>query len=253
MNPDQNNLVNPSVPTPPATPVNNPTLPTAAEPVTNPATLAAPVIPEPTTTAPAIAADGSTSANPVTQPAAPAIPVAPDLSTATASNMTTTTQPATEASSVPAAPTIDPSLLQQAIADVPKEATQNPLPDASATTLDALSSADSSSPFSNISAPSADFSTTPSDPSLTGSTEDATATDTSFAESQKSTPSVAFNDPASAPDAPAPGKEPNAPAKGNIDLSQVTDKLKKINPVILIVGGSAFVIIGLILLIALVL
>ncbi|MBQ6130700.1 hypothetical protein IJI72_03385 [Candidatus Saccharibacteria bacterium] len=190
----------------------------------NPATLATP----PLTPAPAPAPE---AAVPLTAPT-PAPEMAP-----------------LAASPLPEAPTFDPSLLQEAIADVPKEATENPLPDASATPLDSLGSA---SPFANVAAPSADFTTAPS-ADLSPAPADGVSAgtpDASFADAPKSTPSVAFNDPAAAPDAPAPGTEPKTQKPGTIDLSQISDKVKKLNPIILIVGGSAIIIIGLVLLIA---
>lgn len=131
----------------------------------------------------------------------------------------------------PEAPTIDPSLLQQAIADVPTEATTN-MPNApTAIPID--------NPMSNTSeAPAVDTSlfmgaTPAADLSSSGiPMPDETA--------QKTTPSVAFNDPATQPDAPQPHQ---------IKMPAFIDKLKK-NPVALIIGGSFIIIIALVLIIA---
>ena len=60
-----------------------------------------------------------------------------------------------------------------------------------------------------------------------------------FAAPAQSTPSVAFNDPAQAPDAPQFGKKPSP-----------FDFIKKVNPVVLIVGGGLIVIIALVLILA---
>lgn len=139
----------------------------------------------------------------------------------------------------PQAPTIDPSLLQEAINDVPEEATA-PQAGPQAMTLESINTAQSSpastpqemppvetadaSPFASA-APTANFSS-------------ANTYETPTSEPVQP-PSVAFNDPAAAPDKPKTGLQ--APIK--IDF-------KKINPVYLIVGGGAFIIIALILILA---
>ena len=202
---------------------NNPVMPTAGAPVapdfTNPATAAAPVL----------------SAAPVApeMPAAPAMPETP--ATPEASTMSETPAmpgtPTVDATpTMPEAPTIDPTLLQQAIADVPEEAgatTSEPHP----ATIENPATPEVS-PFTTA-APAADFTAAPETPAPAPAEPSPVAP-----EAQKSTPSVAFNDPASQPDA-----KPHEIKLPKIDL-------KKVNPVVLIVACSAIIIIALILILA---
>lgn len=181
---------------------------------------------------------------PEASPLSPAAPVqAPSLAEAPVAPAPSLSP--TEPSAPLAVPTLDPSLLQEAIADVPSEA--------------APTNDDAPSPFS-VTAPNADFSETSPGESVspleaaTSTEEEVSAPTSPFESEKRSTPSVAFNDPASQPDAPAPGTDPGK-AKGlNLStpefLSKALEEGKKINPVILIVAGSAVIIIGLVLLIA---
>lgn len=156
-------------------------------------------------------------------PEAPVAPAAPDFS-----------NPA--AAAAPETPSIDPSLLQQAINDVPDEAAATTPDVPSAVSLDNLGAEETPAPEVNpltTAAPAADFST----PDVTAAPVDPTAP----ADQQKTTPSVAFNDPASQPDAPKHGKD--------IDLSKLTEKVKQ-HPMPFIIGGGIIIIIGLVLILA---
>ena len=157
-----------------------------------------------------------------------------------------------------AVPTLDPSLLQQAINDVPDEATEGapvvpsavninnlgdapaPAPEAPMMTdpMMAAPAADFStpSPFATA-APAADFSAPAPEAPVNPSANTAAGVP-GFAEPQKTTPSVAFNDPAQAPE-PQKGFKKPAFLEG-----------KKLNPVLLIVLGGAIVIVALVLLLA---
>lgn len=136
----------------------------------------------------------------------------------------------------PEVPTIDPSLLQQAIADVPTEATANMPNVPTAVPIDNPMPSTPEAPAVDTSlftgaAPAADLSS-PAETANSIPMPDETA--------QKTTPSVAFNDPATQPDAPQPHQ---------IKMPAFIDKLKK-NPVALIIGGSFIIIIALVLIIA---
>ena len=182
-------------------------MPTAPTPSANPASIAAPAL------------DLGLNATPTSPTLAPIAeaPAAP------------------EAPAMPEAPSIDPSLLQQAIADVPEEAATTTPDTPSAIPLDNLGTAAPEAP--TTSDPSTDFNPlTAAAPAADFSTPTATLTD----DAQKTTPSVAFNDPASQPDAPAPH---------NVQLPSFIANLKN-RPVVLIVGGSLIIIIALVLIIA---
>ncbi len=141
------------------------------------------------------------------------------------------------APAAPEVPSLDPSLLQQAINDVPDEAAATTPDVPSAVSLDNLGT-EAPAPEVNpltTAAPAADFST-PESPAAPADPATAPAD-----EAQKSTPSVAFNDPASQPDAPKHGK--------NIDLSKFTERVKQ-HPMPFIIGGGAIIIIGLVLILA---
>ena len=141
------------------------------------------------------------------------------------------------APAAPEVPSLDPSLLQQAINDVPDEAAATTPDVPSAVSLDNLGT-EAPAPEVNpltTAAPAADFST-PEAPAAPADPATAPAD-----EAQKSTPSVAFNDPASQPDAPKHGK--------NIDLSKFTERVKQ-HPMPFIIGGGAIIIIGLVLILA---
>ena len=203
---------------------NNPVAPQAPG-FANPAAAAAPDL-------------GATPAAPATSEApttpAPEAPATPEAAPAPAPEA-----PAAEAPVTPDVPTIDPSLLQQAIADVPEEAAAT-TPDApSAVPLDNAAPATPEATAVDTSlfagaAPAADLSATPANVAAMAPNP------TPGEAEQKSTPSVAFNDPASQPDAAKPHE---------IKMPAFVEKLKK-NPVVLIIGGSAIIIIALVLIIA---
>lgn len=163
----------------------------------------------------------------------PAAAAAPDLGgqpMAPQAPMMENPAPVPEAPAMPEMPTIDANLLQEAIADVPDGVNPNP-EEAPAVSVENPTGATpeapaDASPFTTA-APTMD--TTPTaDPNATPADGE-----------QKSTPSVAFNDPATQPDAtPHQIKKPSF-----LDG-------KKINPVVLIVAGSAIIIIALIVIIA---
>lgn len=145
------------------------------------------------------------------------------------------------APAMPDGPTIDPALLQQAIADVPDEALATTPEVPSAVSLDNIGAETQATPEVNpltTATPAADFSA--SEPAT--ATSDATAAGAvpNPDDQQKTTPSVAFNDPANQPDAPAPH---------SFKKPAFIDKLKE-KPVLLIVGGATIVIIALVLIIA---
>ena len=218
MNEDPMNPVPSAAPATPAMP--------APEPASvNPAMSAAPAIDQPMMSPVEPAAPIQPMAAPVMPmaPAAPAmVPETPVMPAATAMPEVAAMPETPGVSATPAAPiapeppvtadaisapTIDSSLLQQAINDVP-DANGNLPP-------------------------------TPADSSVIPSA-DAAAPAPFTEEAPKATPSVAFNDPAQAPDAP----KPFSPKKPSFLDG------KKINPVILIVAGSAIIIIALVILIA---
>ncbi|MBQ3261348.1 hypothetical protein IJH29_01690 [Candidatus Saccharibacteria bacterium] len=175
----------------------------------------------------------------------PAAAAAPNLSPAPNPSVPETpAMPPADSSFPPDAPTIDPSLLAQAINDVPEEAAATTPAAPSAVSLDNLAESDASDSTSDTSndlsaftsaAPAAEFTdqSTASNPN--------TAEAQTIDEPQKQTPSVAFNDPAQMPDKPA-AYQPSKPSP--------LDKLKKINPLILIGVGGALLILALILIIA---
>ncbi|MBQ3275045.1 hypothetical protein IJH46_01325 [Candidatus Saccharibacteria bacterium] len=193
--------------------------------------------------------------NPATA-AAPSLTPDPSLAMPSAPAMGT---PVTPAGPIDA-PTLDPSLLQQAINDVPEEAAETtpPVPSAvnlsnlgdatpapapiSAPSMDPMMGANpmaapaAPSPFATA-APAADFSAPAPEAPVDPSVDPNAAMNPAFAEAPKTTPSVAFNDPAQAPE--KPGFKKPAFLDG-----------KKINPVILIVGGGALIIIALVLILA---
>ncbi|MBR2587059.1 hypothetical protein IKE71_01640 [Candidatus Saccharibacteria bacterium] len=172
----------------------------------------------------------------LTPPVAPAMPAAPTSTPQVAVPTPETTVPAPEAApTTPEVPTIDPSLLQEAIADVPEEATATAPEVPSAVPLDNLTPAAEAVPTPE---PAPFIGATPT-ADLTSPAADLTAAPTPEDVDQKATPSVAFNDPATQPDAARHElKKPGA-----IDL-------KKINPVVAIIVGSTLVIIALVLIIA---
>ena len=182
--------------------------------------------------------------NPIApNPAAPQMPT--DLG-GTMSNPATAATPTLDAtpttSAIPEVPTIDASLLQEAIADVPEEAAATTPNVPSAVSLDniaadpAASAGPEASPFSSA-APAANFST-PEEAPATPADPNAAPTD---GEAQKTTPSVAFNDPAQQPDAGKGGKK--------IDLSGIVEKIKS-RPMLAIFGIGTVVIVALILILA---
>ena len=145
------------------------------------------------------------------------------------------------APAMPDGPTIDPALLQQAIADVPDEALATTPEVPSAVPLDNIGAEAQATPEINpltTATPAADFSA--GDPAAATPDTAAAGVVPNPDDQQKTTPSVAFNDPANQPDAPAPHgfKKP-----------AFIDKLKE-KPVLLIVGGATIVIIALVLIIA---
>ena len=157
--------------------------------------------------------------------AAPTLDPAPTFNAAPAMSPEATVTP--EAPAMPEAPTLDPSLLQQAIADVPEEAAATTPDIPSAVTLDSLGNA------TEQPAPEAVPSSMPTDPT--------TGAPVVADEATKTTPSVAFNDPAQQPDAAKHGK--------NIDLGKLLETIKQ-RPVLAIVGGGALIIIILVLILA---
>ena len=219
---------------------NNPVIPQAG--FTNPAANAAPAVP--TTPAPAMpVAPEPIAPTPAPTPEMPSAPApAPEMPTAPAPTPETSPAPAPtpapQAPVTPDVPTIDPSLLQQAIADVPEEAATTASEAPAPVDLNATPSLETTpetpaaetSPFTTA-APTADLT----------SPEPAPATTTAESvEAPKATPSVAFNDPAQEPDA-----KPKKPVK----TPAFIEKLKK-NPVALIVIGATVIIVALILIIA---
>ncbi len=190
MNPGMQNPVQPQMP---VEPMMNPTQ------SFNPAAAATPDLGMPAS--PEMAAPQA----PITGNPAPAIPEAP--------------------AGIPEMPTIDPALLQEAIADVPDGAT--PAPEQPAA-VSVEGPAPDESPFATA-APTMDTNPTPEQP-----------TTPAEGEPQKTTPSVAFNDPASQPDGATAHR---------IKKPSFLDG-KKINPVVAIVAGSAIIIVALILVIA---
>ncbi len=144
------------------------------------------------------------------------------------------------APTMPEGPTIDPAILQQAIADVPDEALATTPDVPSAVSLNNLGGEAPATPDVNpltTTAPSADFSADPT--ANAAQAADPTAATLPTEEQSKTTPSVAFNDPANQPDAPAPH---------SLKTPAFIDKLKE-RPVLLIVGGATIIIIALVLII----
>ena len=189
--------------------------------------------------------------NPIApDPSVPPMPTGQDATTlnpAAAATPAINTEPV--APSVPEVPTIDPSLLQQAIADVPEEATATapevppavPLDNLGATAPEATTPVVENvepSPFTNAT-PAADFNT----PDTTTQTPTAPADPNAVLpenEATKTTPSVAFNDPAQQPDTTKPK---------NVNFSKIADGIKK-RPVVAILVGGAIIIISLVLILA---
>ncbi|MBR5389543.1 hypothetical protein IK146_03220 [Candidatus Saccharibacteria bacterium] len=185
--------------------------------------------------------------NPIaSNPATPQMPT--DLG-GTMSNPAAAATPTLDAapapSAIPEVPTIDASLLQEAIADVPEEAAATTPNVPSAVSLDNIAATDpmapaaspETSPFSGA-APAANFSAPEETPATPA---DPNATPANDSEAQKTTPSVAFNDPAQQPDAGKGGKK--------VDLSGVVEKIKS-RPMLAIFGIGTIVIVALILILA---
>ena len=210
MNQDPNN---PIAPTPNAPAPEAPVAPATPD-FSNPAAAAAPVMDMGAAPAPEV-------------PAAPEATVAPEAPAAPEA-----------APAMPEAPSIDPSLLQQAINDIPDETAATAPEVPSTVPLDNLGAEEAPAPEVNpltTAAPAADFST----PEAPTAPADPNAAPTNDA--QKTTPSVAFNDPASQPDAPKHGKD--------IDFSKLSDKIKQ-HPMPFIIGGGFIIIVGLVLILA---
>ena len=176
--------------------------------------------------------------------AAPTLDPTPTFNTAPAMSPEANVTP--EAPAMPEAPTLDPSLLQQAIADVPEEAAATTPDIPSAVTLNSLGNATEqpaapaeASPFTGA-APSANFAAPEAEPSSMP-TDPTTGAPVVADEATKTTPSVAFNDPAQQPDAAKHGKD--------IDLGKLLETIKQ-RPVLAIVGGGALIIIILVLILA---
>lgn len=209
---------------------NNPTAPS-------------PVIPPEAPINPAAAAAPSLDVAPTPEgtPMEPAMPTAPEAPVMPA---------APEAPAMPEAPTLDPSLLQQAIADVPEEAAVTTPEVPSAVPLDNLGNTAEqpvapaeTSPFTGA-APSANFATPEAEAEAEPApapTDPTTGTPIATDEANKTTPSVAFNDPAQQPDDVKHAKD--------IDFSKLIEKIKQ-RPVIAIIGGGAIIIVILILILA---
>ena len=208
---------------------NNPITPNPVVPETpiNPAAAAAPTL-DTTPTPNATPAFGATSASDA---------------------MPSPTMPET-APAMPEAPTLDASLLQQAIADVPEEAAATTPDVPSAVSLDNLNASPDpaavptaeASPFASA-APSANFAAPETEPTTTQTppVDPTINTPVVGEEATKTTPSVAFNDPAQQPDAAKHSKD--------INLGELFEKIKK-RPVLAIVGGGAIIIIILVLVLA---
>lgn len=208
-----------------------------------------PIVPE-TPINPAAAAAPTLSAAPAStvDPTIDAAPVSNAMPTLDSTAPSPTTPEATPA--VPEVPTLDASLLQQAIADVPEEATAtapnapsavplndlNTVPDATATPNTEPTPFTGAAPSANFTTPEAGLVTNQS-PAM----DPTTNTPIVGEEATKTTPSVAFNDPAQQPDAAKHSKD--------INFSGLLEKIKK-RPVLAIVGGGALIIIVLVLVLA---
>ncbi|MBQ6396255.1 hypothetical protein IJH89_01570, partial [Candidatus Saccharibacteria bacterium] len=207
----------PASPAPVAAPANpavmaTPPLPTADSFAVAPAPSAPALAPTEAPVAPSPTGKSSPSLAPLEAPGAPMMQSPAPAPVPEASPLPPAPSPSpTEPSAPLAVPTLDPSLLQEAIADVPSEATP--------------ATGDAPSPFS-VTAPNADFSETAPGESVSpleaaASTEEgAPAPASPFESGKKSTPSVAFNDPASQPDAPAPGTDPGKPKGLNLSTPE---------------------------------
>lgn len=211
MNQDPQNPINPIPPIDPTATPAQPTSPISSVVDSIPSAPSEPTDMSNITPVQAPALDSAASmsgSTPTFSPEAAPTTISPDATSQTQ-------ETSTENFSAPLEnPTLDPTLLQQAINDVPDASlpTQETTPTVNPDTTSATPTADFSSP-------------SPDAPSPTNS--------------DSTPPSVAFNDPAQTPDT----KKPQFKKPAFLEN-------KKINPVIVIVAGSAIVIIGLVLLIA---
>ncbi len=185
--------------------------------------------------------------NPImSNPVAPQLPTNPTVMSnpAAAAAPSLESTPATAAPTMPEAPTLDVSLLQEAIADVPEEAAVTTPDVPSAVSLDNIGAASGTPNMAGNTSDVSPFTATTSTTDFyTSDTAQTASTDINnmSAEEPKTTPSVAFNDPAQQPD--------NEKHRKDINLSSIAEKLKK-HTVLVVFGGGFIIILILVLILA---
>ena len=201
----------------------------SAVPPTLDPTLANSQIPNPTMSTP-LAPNAPVAASPAFNSPITA-PLAQDFSSTQLAPDASASPQLDTSSFPPETPTLDSSLLAEAIKDVPAEAAVSP---------DANSPSPEANMASFAAAPASVDPSIPSSPMTDPTAPVATLSNPLF-EEPKQPPSVAFNDPAQMPDKP-PVYNPSKPS--------FMDKLKSANPVVLIFVGCTIVIVALVLILA---